>query len=170
MTQVKRLPPIPPETRKIVMARYKGLCIYCRAPANGLDHIYPKSLAGSTNDPINLVPACMYCNAFVNNRPFRSLEEKIKFVRNNRLRGVFCRGSRCANEHQSSSFFHPKVWWQIFCSIQCSTQYHVERYWRRRLEGKSKTPPPPPVREAGACCTENSQEGRRKRLTRRPTC
>jgi hypothetical protein len=36
-------------------------CVYCGKPAEHLDHVFPKS-RGGTSDDSNLVPACAHCN------------------------------------------------------------------------------------------------------------
>lgn len=36
-------------------------CVYCDAPFEHVDHVWPKALGG-TDDPWNLVPACAACN------------------------------------------------------------------------------------------------------------
>ena len=43
-------------------APVKGPCIYCGAPAQTHDHVIPRSRGGS-DDPANLVLACVSCNA-----------------------------------------------------------------------------------------------------------
>jgi hypothetical protein len=45
-----------------VRALWRGQpCHYCDEPAASWDHIIPRALGGS-NDPSNLVPACLPCN------------------------------------------------------------------------------------------------------------
>jgi len=47
--------------RKIVFARDNGLCVYCGAPGDTLDHVVPQ-VRGGGNDPGNLVVSCCKCN------------------------------------------------------------------------------------------------------------
>jgi hypothetical protein len=42
--------------------RVIGICTYCGRPANTRDHIIPRCRGGS-DDPSNLTPACLECNA-----------------------------------------------------------------------------------------------------------
>jgi 5-methylcytosine-specific restriction endonuclease McrA len=50
-----------PYKRADVFARWDGLCCYCMAPAEHLDHVQPLSRGG--RDVLsNVVPACAACN------------------------------------------------------------------------------------------------------------
>ncbi|MFF8942864.1 HNH endonuclease [Streptomyces sp. NPDC014864] len=50
-----------PYNRRDVFARWGGLCCYCDAPAEHLDHVQPLSRGG--RDVLsNVVPACADCN------------------------------------------------------------------------------------------------------------
>lgn len=50
-----------PYKRSEVFARWGGLCAYCDAPAEHLDHIKPISRGG--RDVLsNVIPACAACN------------------------------------------------------------------------------------------------------------
>jgi 5-methylcytosine-specific restriction endonuclease McrA len=50
-----------PYKRAEVFARWGGLCCYCDAPAEHLDHVEPLSRGG--RDVLsNVVPACADCN------------------------------------------------------------------------------------------------------------
>lgn len=48
-------------SRKAILARWRGLCAYCDAPAEHLDHVTPLS-RGGRDEPTNIVPACAACN------------------------------------------------------------------------------------------------------------
>lgn len=45
----------------------RGECWYCGSPASTWDHVVPVSKGGS-DDPSNLAPACLTCNASKGNR------------------------------------------------------------------------------------------------------
>jgi hypothetical protein len=47
--------------RADILARDDGACAYCGAPADHVDHVIPRH-QGGTDDPANLVAACMPCN------------------------------------------------------------------------------------------------------------
>ena len=47
--------------RAAILNRDRGICHYCGAPANTVDHVIPRS-AGGTDHPQNLVAACQPCN------------------------------------------------------------------------------------------------------------
>ncbi|MEU9560331.1 HNH endonuclease [Streptomyces fumanus] len=50
-----------PYRRSEVFARWEGLCAYCDAPAEHLDHIKPIARGG--RDVLsNVIPACADCN------------------------------------------------------------------------------------------------------------
>jgi 5-methylcytosine-specific restriction endonuclease McrA len=50
-----------PYRRSEVFARWRGLCAYCDAPAEHLDHIKPIARGG--RDVLsNVIPACAACN------------------------------------------------------------------------------------------------------------
>lgn len=55
--------------RRLVTARARGLCEYCRSPEDfaparhSLEHIHPRAAAGPTNDE-NLALACQGCNSY----------------------------------------------------------------------------------------------------------
>lgn len=48
--------------KKAVLAFFRGLCYYCRKPAQVVDHLIPLS-RGGTNEVENLVAACHECNS-----------------------------------------------------------------------------------------------------------
>lgn len=56
------------------IALYGGLCYYCGAPADTVDHRIPIS-RGGTNLPANLVPACRSCNSRKRTRTEREFRE-----------------------------------------------------------------------------------------------
>lgn len=41
--------------------KWDGACVYCGDFADVLDHVHPVA-RGGTDDPDNLVPACLFCN------------------------------------------------------------------------------------------------------------
>jgi len=47
--------------RKRILRRDEYLCQYCGAPAQHVDHVIPRCQDG-TDDPDNLVAACIFCN------------------------------------------------------------------------------------------------------------
>lgn len=47
--------------RQIVLSHNNGLCVYCGAKADSVDHVIPLS-KGGTHNIDNLVPCCMSCN------------------------------------------------------------------------------------------------------------
>ena len=49
-------------TRKAVLARDGGRCVYCDRVADSVDHVIPKSRVGGTHTWGNLVAACRACN------------------------------------------------------------------------------------------------------------
>ena len=55
------------ELKELVIERAKGLCEYCKSPANissqpfVLDHIFPKRKGGKTEE-MNLAFSCQGCN------------------------------------------------------------------------------------------------------------
>jgi 5-methylcytosine-specific restriction endonuclease McrA len=51
-----------PLTRRAVFARDEGVCQYCGAPAENLDHVVPRS-RGGLHVWENVVAACRRCNA-----------------------------------------------------------------------------------------------------------
>jgi 5-methylcytosine-specific restriction endonuclease McrA len=52
---------VAPYRRSEVFARWGGMCCYCNAPAEHLDHVQPLSRGG--RDVLsNVVPACADCN------------------------------------------------------------------------------------------------------------
>lgn len=57
---------IPPRVRFACLRDHNFACFYCGLPAGvvvlQIDHVVPV-VAGGTNDPWNLVPACPECNA-----------------------------------------------------------------------------------------------------------
>lgn len=66
MIEDRLTPPDPPqiwkETRQAILARDKKTCVYCRRPANCVDHVLPLKLGG-TDDYSNLAAACKKCNS-----------------------------------------------------------------------------------------------------------
>lgn len=46
-------------------------CHYCDRPADVYDHVVPRC-RGGTNEPWNLVPACVACNYAKLDRPYRA--------------------------------------------------------------------------------------------------
>ena len=50
------------ESREYAKLLLKGLCAYCPAQADTIDHIIPLA-KGGTHDWFNLAPACRSCNA-----------------------------------------------------------------------------------------------------------
>jgi hypothetical protein len=81
-------PPIPNRIRLLISARDHGLCRYCGAPGNSLDHVIPYS-RGGPDTPDNLVLACMVCNLLVKALQFPSFVGKRAWVRAQRgLRSV----------------------------------------------------------------------------------
>jgi 5-methylcytosine-specific restriction protein A len=55
--------------RRQILERDHHTCVYCGAPATSVDHRIAKSLGGS-DDPENLVAACVSCNSGKKDRPF----------------------------------------------------------------------------------------------------
>ena len=55
---------------------YAGLCVYCRKPADTIDHRIPLS-RGGTNFPANLVPACRSCNSRKRHLTEREFREEV---------------------------------------------------------------------------------------------
>lgn len=51
-----------PLSRRAVLARDRWLCQYCGAPADGIDHVQPRSRNGP-HEWENVVAACRQCNA-----------------------------------------------------------------------------------------------------------
>ncbi|MEC4816245.1 MAG: HNH endonuclease signature motif containing protein [Scytonema sp. PMC 1069.18] len=57
-------------TKKLVRERAKFLCEYCHSSEEAstalfaIDHIIPRSLPGSTDEPDNLALACQRCNGY----------------------------------------------------------------------------------------------------------
>ena len=51
-----------------LVSSYGGLCVYCMAPYEHLDHVEPLSMGGM-HSISNLVPACAPCNLSKNNKP-----------------------------------------------------------------------------------------------------
>jgi 5-methylcytosine-specific restriction endonuclease McrA len=47
--------------RRLILARDGGLCIYCRAVADHVDHLHPRARGGG-NEWWNLAAACAPCN------------------------------------------------------------------------------------------------------------
>jgi 5-methylcytosine-specific restriction endonuclease McrA len=50
-----------PLTRRAVFARDGGRCVYCKAPATSIDHVYPRS-RGGMHVWENVVSCCRRCN------------------------------------------------------------------------------------------------------------
>ena len=48
--------------RDTIIARDGGVCHYCGQSGNSVDHLIPRS-KGGTDDPTNLVCACIKCNS-----------------------------------------------------------------------------------------------------------
>ena len=48
--------------RQRILERDEETCHYCGGPATTVDHVRPKA-AGGTDDEVNLVAACLRCNA-----------------------------------------------------------------------------------------------------------
>ncbi len=57
MVRIPRWARTPPVTRRSVLRRDGGLCVYCSAPADTIDHVIPRS-RGGTHDWFNVVAAC----------------------------------------------------------------------------------------------------------------
>ena len=55
--QIPRWARTPPVTRRSVLRRDGGLCVYCSEPADTIDHVIPRS-RGGTHDWSNVVAAC----------------------------------------------------------------------------------------------------------------
>lgn len=51
-----------------LFTEYCGLCAYCLAPANTIDHVVPAAMGGS-NGIENIVPACGPCNFSKSDKP-----------------------------------------------------------------------------------------------------
>ena len=52
-----------PNTVRAIWERDKGVCVYCGAPAQSLDHVIP-FVDNSPSVSSNLVCACTHCNNF----------------------------------------------------------------------------------------------------------
>ena len=61
MVRIPRWARTPPVTRRSVLRRDNGLCVYCSAPADTIDHVIPRSRGGRTTWE-NVVTACSPCN------------------------------------------------------------------------------------------------------------
>ena len=57
MVRIPRWARTPPVTRRSVLRRDGGLCVYCSQPADTIDHVIPRS-RGGTHDWSNVVAAC----------------------------------------------------------------------------------------------------------------
>ena len=57
MVRIPRWARTPPVTRRSVLRRDNGLCVYCSAPADTIDHVIPRS-RGGTHEWGNVVAAC----------------------------------------------------------------------------------------------------------------
>ena len=57
MVRIPRWARTPPVTRRSVLRRDGGLCVYCSAPADTIDHVIPRS-RGGTHEWSNVVAAC----------------------------------------------------------------------------------------------------------------
>jgi 5-methylcytosine-specific restriction endonuclease McrA len=57
MVRIPRWARTPPVTRRSVLRRDGGLCVYCAQPADTIDHVVPRS-RGGTHDWSNVVAAC----------------------------------------------------------------------------------------------------------------
>jgi 5-methylcytosine-specific restriction endonuclease McrA len=57
MVRIPRWARTPPVTRRSVLRRDGGLCVYCSQPADTIDHVVPRS-RGGTHDWSNVVAAC----------------------------------------------------------------------------------------------------------------
>ena len=57
MVRIPRWARTPPVTRRSVLRRDGGLCVYCSEPADTIDHVIPRS-RGGTHDWSNVVAAC----------------------------------------------------------------------------------------------------------------
>ncbi len=60
LTHIVRIPRwarTPPVTRRSVLRRDGGLCVYCSAPADTIDHVIPRS-RGGLHEWTNVVAAC----------------------------------------------------------------------------------------------------------------
>ena len=57
MVRIPRSARTPPVTRRSVLRRDGGLCVYCSQPADTIDHVIPRS-RGGTHDWSNVVAAC----------------------------------------------------------------------------------------------------------------
>lgn len=71
--------------REAVMQRDHGKCRYCGKKARHIDHIVPYSKGGS-NSMTNLVAACTTCNCAINDRAFKSFDDKKAWIL--RYRGI----------------------------------------------------------------------------------
>lgn len=57
-----------PYDRSEIFDRFDGLCVYCTAPAEVLDHVIPIARGGADAED-NLAPACRACNASKHCKP-----------------------------------------------------------------------------------------------------
>jgi 5-methylcytosine-specific restriction endonuclease McrA len=57
MVRIPRWARTPPVTRRSVLRRDGGICVYCSEPADTIDHVIPRS-RGGTHDWSNVVAAC----------------------------------------------------------------------------------------------------------------
>ena len=57
MVRIPRWARTPPVTRRSVLRRDGGICVYCSEPADTIDHVIPRS-RGGTHEWSNVVAAC----------------------------------------------------------------------------------------------------------------
>jgi 5-methylcytosine-specific restriction endonuclease McrA len=64
---------------KKIFERDNGICVYCGAWADTIDHITPRNHGGKTLDD-NLVAACFKCNMTASDYLFPSIEHKRRYI------------------------------------------------------------------------------------------
>lgn len=75
---------IPAAVRAFVMERDNHVCRYCGTTEHlTLDHVVPW-IQGGDHDPQNLVAACQTDNSIAGDRLFRTLNDRIAYVRERR--------------------------------------------------------------------------------------
>jgi 5-methylcytosine-specific restriction endonuclease McrA len=78
-SRAKHRVPILKSTWNAVMKRDHHRCRYCGAKAAHVDHVIPYSKGGG-DDIQNLVAACVKCNCSVNDRAFKSFDDKRAWI------------------------------------------------------------------------------------------
>lgn len=86
-------------TRRRILWRDGGRCVYCGNAATEVDHIHPRVHYGSHQDH-NLAAACSHCNALASGRLFRDFAHKHQWLNWARRNGN-CYASKSSRDHRS---------------------------------------------------------------------